>query len=1572
MDTEPMPAMRLLLAIAIAATATSASAGITTGPDPQAKPPLSCCSGAGGSSGGPQGGGQWGTNGLNASGPAGGSSDGMPTFAVNPNLVGLVLTDTPLRYESPKGPAVDVTLTYNQKDSDQPATFTYANLGTGWTLNWIEYVSDNPNAPGSGVSLYLPDGQARSYSGYNASTGAFAPEPQDGAHLVRVSASPIRYERRFADGSIEVFAQSDTSTAAPRRIFLTERVDPAGNRVTVLYDATGRIKSLLDALGRSTTFAYNNSASPLLITSVSDPFGRTASIGYDATGRVNSITDSIGLNSTVGYAPNGKVGSLTTPYGTSTFAYTESGYNYDLVTTDALGRQSRYQFVQGAPGIPFSENATPSGVSAFNSYINARNTFYWDAQAMSDAPNDYTKARIFHWEHKNLGGFSNTTSDALESTKYPLENRIWNNYPGAQGGLSGYLNKPAATARLRADGSTQLSTNTYNEFAKPIQVVQPDGLVTTYTYAPNGQDALTIRRQGPGYDATETFTWNAQHEPLTFTDELGHTTTYTYNPAGQKLSERDALGNTTYWTYDSSGFLTSQKDRNGKVTTFTHDGVGRMSSQTDAAGFTTSFTYDNLDRLVRTTFWDNTFEEETYDKLDKVAHRDRTGAVTGYAFNAGRKLISATDPNGGVTRFTYYANDKLKAETTPTGEVTRWVRDIEGRETQRIAPNGGVTTTTYDATNRVASVTNAMGFVTTNVAYDSMDRLIRRRDPNGVITDFTYNARGWPTGSTVRANADGSASAADAVTTLSYDFAGNVISSTDPDGVRTDLSYDSADRLVRLVEPSGGSLNYVLDGEGNRLHETNVRADGATVARKVDRTFDALNQLLTVVNAQGKVTRFEHDADRNESKVTDPLNRVVTSTFDPMRRPITRTRTDGGSTKFVWDAASRLASIVDPGQLVTQFAYDASGRPVSESSPDAGSLAGVYDATGHLQTSTDARGIVKLYAFDALGRPRTIKSGTAAMDESYFYDEPASVTGCPASFPIGRRTRMMDGQSTTTYCYDRRGNVTRKTQVLSGGTSDTVEYTYTLADRVSSTSLPSGTLLVSSYDANGRIASIRMEAAGAPAQVLVSGVTYLPFGPVENYSLGGTQVVSRVYDANYWLTAINSPAIQLGISRDASGLPLGYAQVMGGGAVSGEKIVHDKAERLSAVAIGTQGQSFTWNASGDRLTKTGIGNGAGAYTYQPGTHRLASIGGGTARTYDSIGNLTSMVSSGESYSFSYDLRNRLSLVNRGGADVATYTYNPLGQRVSKLVTVPTMLDKRFVYDENAHLLAEKGSSERDYVWMDGVLVGILDGSGSAIQVSYVHADGFGAPRAVTNAGGTLLWSWSYVANPFGEKEPDSTGFTLDLRFPGQYHDAESTLYHNGEREYEPATGRYTQSDPFGLNGGINSYGYAYGSPLKFIDPTGLNPDCQRLVEWRGKETEQDLQSRLVDTHWNLYPNDRDLPYVPDPENLNPKGIRKELKNMAKTPEFYVECLAYKVETFEDTYNVYQDVKFVDLCVEDMGCGIKVPHRLDAGTVREPLGSRTRERKEVSHPYRIAIRTFLPAVIECPAWLNSIR
>jgi RHS repeat-associated protein len=223
---------------------------------------------------------------------------------------------------------------------------------------------------------------------------------------------------------------------------------------------------------------------------------------------------------------------------------------------------------------------------------------------------------------------------------------------------------------------------------------------------------------------------------------------------------------------------------------------------------------------------------------------------------------------------------------------------------------------------------------------------------------------------------------------------------------------------------------------------------------------------------------------------------------------------------------------------------------------------------------------------------------------------------------------------------------------------------------------------------------------------------------------------------------------------------------------------------------------------------------------------------------DARGNTTADVLASGSYGYGYNGRNRLTVVQNDGVTVGSYVLNALGERVQKTAGGLTI---RFDYDEDSRLLSESsGTTNRDYIWMDGMPVGVVDHVGTSTSVNYVHADGLGSPRAVTSSAGTVLWQWAYAGNPFGEKAPlSSTEYSVNLRFPGQYFDAESGLNYNVNRDYEPATGRYIQSDPLGLMAGPSTYAYAMGNPARFADPLGLDVttvcrtiDDQR-VAWLG-------------------------------------------------------------------------------------------------------------------------------------------
>jgi len=123
----------------------------------------------------------------------------------------------------------------------------------------------------------------------------------------------------------------------------------------------------------------------------------------------------------------------------------------------------------------------------------------------------------------------------------------------------------------------------------------------------------------------------------------------------------------------------------------------------------------------------------------------------------------------------------------------------------------------------------------------------------------------------------------------------------------------------------------------------------------------------------------------------------------------------------------------------------------------------------------------------------------------------------------------------------------------------------------------------------------------------------------------------------------------------------------------------------------------------------------------------------------------------------------------------------------------------------------------------------------AAQVYYVQVDHLNTPRLVSNAGGTAVWEWEQ-AEPFGDSAPNDNpsglgAFTFNLRFPGQYFDVETGLSYNYFRDYDPAIGRYEQSDLIGLEVGLNTYAHVNGNPISFVDLFGLQALLPSGANW---------------------------------------------------------------------------------------------------------------------------------------------
>ena len=175
-------------------------------------------------------------------------------------------------------------------------------------------------------------------------------------------------------------------------------------------------------------------------------------------------------------------------------------------------------------------------------------------------------------------------------------------------------------------------------------------------------------------------------------------------------------------------------------------------------------------------------------------------------------------------------------------------------------------------------------------------------------------------------------------------------------------------------------------------------------------------------------------------------------------------------------------------------------------------------------------------------------------------------------------------------------------------------------------------------------------------------------------------------------------------------------------------------------------------------------------------------------------------------------------VEENGVELASYGYDSQNRRIRKTANGRTVY---YHYDLDNQLLAETladGTPLREYVYLDGEPLAVRVHDINPGMYFYVN-DHLGTPQQLVNLSREVVWKAAYL--PFGAAQVRVGAITNNLRFPGQYYDAETGLHYNWNRYYNPATGRYISPDPIGLYGGLNLYAYVGNNPVNWSDPEGL-------------------------------------------------------------------------------------------------------------------------------------------------------
>lgn len=984
----------------------------------------------------------------------------------------------------------------------------------------------------------------------------------------------------------------------------------------------------------------------------------------------------------------------------------------------------------------------------------------------------------------------------------------------------------------RAFGTPNNVTTVVYDSETQATVAAATGEQRIYTIAPGLYRRITDVKTA-GQTASDAQVFDAQGRLQRQTNRLGEHTDYEYHATDAYLSAViEAVG-----TPQQRRTETVRDPATHRVTEQrTRDAAGALKAQT-------TWTYNGRGQPLTTT------------EVDPTTGATRTTTI---AYCEAADVAAGVCPLVGLV----LSVDGARDNALDVADVTRYE--------YRDADASGCATAPATCLWRKGDlwrIVDAKGQITELLAHDGAGRIRSIRDVAGVVTDFEYDPRGWLVARKMRGTND-AGETDDRIERIEYTADGLVHRVVQPDGVFVTFGYDDIQRLTSITDRDGHRMVYTLNAAGERERE-DIRDAGGALLQTVSRTFDTLGRLQSVVDADNRSTVFGYDAEGRLKTATDPLTRRDDRDYDPLGRLVRNLRNatstaESAETLYRYDALDNITRITDPKGLHTDYRYNGFGELVELDSPDTGLTGYTHDAAGNTTGQIDANGKSTQFRYDALNRLKMVDYAAAVPDEPFAYDIAMGDCAAGEQYAAGRLGRIADASGSTVFCYNRFGDLVRKVQ-RTGNRTFTLRWVYQADGRLQKMIYPGSTEVDYRYDAQGRVTEIGVTTGGA-RQVLLKNATYHPFGPVARWVFGNDLELRRTLDRNGRPLAVEDgpengagPGIALGYGFDAVG---NLAQLRSGRAPNAtvQTYGYDGQDRLieakdaNAVVL----ERYGYDRTGNRLTAgqwvmtdAGGGPGGGAptyafqtanYGYASDSHRLLDVGG-EPRAYDDAGNLTQQgdpnAPGGPRRRFGYNDANRLSAVWTGapvvnGTDppidtvLATYAYNALGERVRRTVYG---VDIYTLYDSDGRWLGDfngSGQPVQMAIWLDDLPVGLLTGSNPGQTLHYIEADALGSPRAVIDPQRNVaVWRWDPLGEAFGrdhpEEDPDGDGlvFNLDLRLPGQQFDSVTGFHYNYFRDYDPTTGRYVESDPIGLAGGMSTYGYADGSPLVYSDPDGL-------------------------------------------------------------------------------------------------------------------------------------------------------
>ena len=848
-------------------------------------------------------------------------------------------------------------------------------------------------------------------------------------------------------------------------------------------------------------------------------------------------------------------------------------------------------------------------------------------------------------------------------------------------------------------------------------------------------------------------------------------------------------------------------------------------------------------------------------------HVRRTGHPTlEFTFRGGVGLASVSRLLHGQHSavFEYDASRKLAAIQLSTGSRIRILNDGAGRIAEVAVVSGERTQTVarygYDAEGSQVSFSDAEGHQTT-YGYDAPGRLVRMTNPLSYSIYYTYDGEGrcsrtWGEDGlydesfeyfpeikeSVRKSASG------ATWTYVYDDLGTLVQIIDPYGGNRTFKLDEAGRVVEDVDPNGLSTQLLYDPLGDHtgrltplgvvnppahvdndppdplplrlprtpagwswggiLRPSRIRWGGngkgpegapgggefpSGSAAPGGRRRDIMGRILEETDASGRTRRWDYDAGGNPTRHTDADGSVTTREYFSWNLLRRETSPVGSAVEYDYNEHEEITRVVDAGKTVSEFAYDLKDQLVEVRRHGRVREQYAYDAAGNLIEKRNGSGEPLLrFEIGPLGLPakRILASGETHELE---YDH------------LGHFTRVASETGET--LFERDGADRAKADLRDGkGVRHTLAW-----GRVSETTVFDRFRTEFDFDFSGQ--TVITDPTGSVHDLRVDGRR----GMVTRTLANGTVETLR-YDRAGQLRerALGRP--HAGTTRWSWRYSREGDLLEGTDTRGTTRYEYDAAHRLTA-ETGPDGRRhrYEYDPAGNLLKKPGVGEirvGSG--------NRIASAGAQSFE-YDDRDHIACRAEGSRETRYRYDSRDMLVAALVDGEEW-TAEYDPLGRRIRKSWGGRTT---EYHWDDK-RLAAETGpdGSLRIYVYPDmEALVPFMfldydspEAEPEEGKAYFLFTDQRGCPVRVENGDGRAVWQAEVDPYGFARVDPSSS-IELNLRMPGHYLDAETGLHYNRFRYYDPRLGRYLQSDPLGLAGGVNLYAYPT-NPLNRVDIVG--------------------------------------------------------------------------------------------------------------------------------------------------------